>query len=81
MTPPTNLRATTFGRRPPGMVIPTLLIREPVSSRKMAVGTAAEIPLQGFVSNSTPLYCNAENLVGIDGCFATILKICSYTCF
>jgi hypothetical protein len=25
------------------MVIPTLLIREPVSSRKMAVGTAAEI--------------------------------------
>lgn len=43
MTPPTNLRVTTFGRRPPGMVIPTLLIREPVSSRKMAVGTAAEI--------------------------------------
>jgi hypothetical protein len=37
--------------------------------------------LQGFVSNSTPLYCNAENLVGIDGCFATILKIRSYNVF
>jgi hypothetical protein len=37
--------------------------------------------LQGFVSNSTPLYCNAENLVGIDGCIATILKNRSDTCF
>jgi hypothetical protein len=36
--------------------------------------------LQGFVSNSTPLNCNAENLVGIDCFFATILKNCSDTC-
>jgi hypothetical protein len=39
------------------------------------------LTLQGFVSNSTPLYCNAENLVGIDGCIATILKNRSDTCF
>jgi transposase InsO family protein len=37
--------------------------------------------LQGFVSNSTPLYCNAKNLVGIDGCIATIPKNRSGTCF
>jgi hypothetical protein len=40
-----------------------------------------QLTLQGFVSNSTPLYCNAENLVGIDGCIATILKNRSDTCF
>jgi hypothetical protein len=39
------------------------------------------LTLQGFVSNSTPLYCNVENLVGIDGCIATILKNRSDTCF
>jgi hypothetical protein len=33
-----------------------------------------------FPSNSTPLNCNAEKLVGIDCFFATILKKCSDTC-
>jgi hypothetical protein len=32
------------------------------------LGGAGRLALQGFVSNSTPLNCNAENLVGID-CF------------
>jgi hypothetical protein len=31
--------------------------------------------LQGFVPNATPMNCNIENLVAIDGCITTILKV------
>jgi hypothetical protein len=32
------------------------------------------ISLQGFQPNATPMNCNVENLVAIDGCITTILK-------
>jgi hypothetical protein len=38
------------------------------------------VALQGFVSNSTPLNCNAKNLVARDGCITTIIKNGSDTC-
>jgi hypothetical protein len=36
---------------------------------------SGECALQGFGSNATLMNCNVENLVAIDGCITTILKM------